>query len=77
LKVSSIRTLLPAPAVAPYLVATVYFTLEETDKGFEWLERAFDEYDENLNFLAVDPVMDGLRGDSRFAALAAKVGVKT
>ena len=61
--------------VAPYLVATVYFTLDETDKGFEWLERAFDEYDENLNFLAVDPVLDSSRSDPRFMNLLKRAGL--
>ena len=61
--------------VAPYLVATVYFTLEETDKGFEWLERAFEEYDENLSFLAVDPVLDSARSDPRFMDVLKRAGL--
>jgi serine/threonine-protein kinase len=61
--------------VAPYLVATVYFALEEADKGFEWLERAFEEYDENLNYLAVDPVLDFFRSDPRFMDLLRRAGL--
>ena len=61
--------------VAPYLVATVYFALDEMDRGFEWLEKAFDEYDENLNYLAVDPVLDPSRSDPRFMDLLSRAGL--
>jgi TolB-like protein len=61
--------------VAPYLVATVYFALDEMDRGFEWLEKAFDEYDENLNYMAVDPVLDLSRSDPRFMDLVSRAGL--
>jgi len=61
--------------VAPYLVATVYFALDEMDQGFEWLEKAFDEYDENLNYMAVDPVLDSSRSDPRFMDLLSRAGL--
>ena len=62
--------------VAPYLVATVYFALDEIDEGFEWLETAFDEYDENLNFIAVDPILDPLRSDPRYIDLLDRAGLQ-
>ena len=62
--------------VAPYLVATVYFALGEVDQGFQWLETAFDEYDENLNFIAVDPILDPLRGDRRYIDLLDRAGLQ-
>lgn len=62
--------------VAPYLVATVYFTLGEVDRGFEWLEKAFAEYDENLSFMAADPVLDSQRGDPRFIDLLDRAGLE-
>ena len=61
--------------VAPYLVATVYLALDQVDRGFEWLQRAFDEYDENLNYMAVDPVLDAFRGDPRFIELLRRAGL--
>jgi serine/threonine-protein kinase len=62
--------------VAPYLVATVYFALGEIDEGFQWLEKAFDEYDENLNFIAVDPILDSLRSDPRFIEIMDRAGLE-
>jgi len=61
--------------LAPYLVATVYFALDETNRGFEWLEKAFADYDENLNFMAADPVLDSYRSDPRFVDLLRRAGL--
>lgn len=61
--------------VSPYLVATVYFALDEMDRGFEWLEKAFSEFDENLNYMAVDPVVDSCRHDPRFMDLLNRAGL--
>jgi adenylate cyclase len=61
--------------VAPYLVATVYFALDEIDQGFDWLEKAFTEHDENLNYMAVDPVLDSSRSDPRFMDLLSRAGL--
>ena len=66
----------PTEWVAPYLVATAHFALGEIDQGFQWLETAFDEYDENVNFIAVDPILDSLRNDPRYAALLARAGLE-
>jgi len=62
--------------VAPYLVATVYFALGEIDQGFQWLETAFDDFDENLNFIAVDPILDPLRSDPRYIELLDRAGLE-
>ena len=62
--------------VAPYLVASVYFALGEIDQGFQWLETAFDEFDENLNFMAVDPILDSLRNDPRYISLLDRAGLE-
>jgi TolB-like protein len=61
--------------VSPYLVATVYFALDEIDRGFTWLEKAFSEFDENLNYMAVDPVLDSCRSDPRFMDLLQRAGL--
>jgi len=62
--------------VAPYLVATAYFALGEIDQGFKWLETAFTEYDENVNFIAVDPILDSLRNDPRYVDLLLRAGLE-
>ena len=62
--------------VAPYLVATVYFALDDKERGFEWLEKAFVDHDEALNFMAVDPVLDAWRKDPRFIDLLRRTNLE-
>lgn len=62
--------------VAPYLIATVHFALDDKERGFEWLEKAFAHYDETLNFMTVDPLLDAYRSDPRFMDLLRRVGLE-
>jgi tetratricopeptide (TPR) repeat protein len=52
-----------------------YLGLGETDQVFAWLERALSEKSNLMQWLAVDPMFDPLRGDSRFADLLHRVGL--
>ncbi len=62
--------------VAPYLIATVHFALDDIERGFEWLEKAFTHYDEALNFMTVDPLLDAYRTDPRFLDLLRRAGLE-
>ena len=61
--------------VSPYALALVYAGLGENGRALEWLERAGEERSPRLVFLSVEPAFDGLRGDTRFAALRTKLGL--
>ncbi len=61
--------------VSSYQIATIYAGLGETDQAFAWLEKAYGERNNWLAYLKVDPIFDGLRSDSRFAALVRRVGL--
>ncbi|PYS47413.1 MAG: hypothetical protein DMF68_16045 [Acidobacteria bacterium] len=52
--------------VSPYSIALIYIALGEKDLAFEWLDRAYDERDENYIHLKVDPRLDDIRSDPRF-----------
>ena len=56
-------------------IAAVDIGLGETDRAFEWLQRACDERATALVNLKVEPAFDGLRGDRRFADLLRCVGL--
>ncbi len=58
-----------------YQVAEVYAVRGEKDKAFEWLQIAFDEHDTGTLTLLVDPLLRGLRDDSRYKNLLAKLGL--
>lgn len=56
-------------------VALLYAALNRNDEAFAVLERAFLERNQTLPFIAVDPAYDGLRADTRFAALLRRMGL--
>jgi len=53
--------------VSPYSIALIYTGLGEKEMAFEWLDRAYNERDESYIHLKVDPRLDDLRSDPRFA----------
>jgi tetratricopeptide (TPR) repeat protein len=59
--------------VDAYYMALLMDALGDRDMAFQELERAFHEKSAGLFGLNVDPRMDSLRQDPRFAAIAARV----
>ncbi|HYL21414.1 MAG TPA: protein kinase [Gemmatimonadales bacterium] len=61
--------------VSPMVYAIVYAGLGDKEQAFTWLERAFDDRTWSLYMLRVEPMLDPLRGDPRFARLIQRVGL--
>jgi len=61
--------------VSPFELASIHFALRETEQGFEWLGKAFQDRCFELLLLLVDPRFDSLRSDARFTALANQLGL--
>ncbi len=57
------------PYSVAFLAAAIYTDPAETNRIFEWLERAYEERSASLCFLKVDPAFDPLRSDPRFQDL--------
>jgi TolB-like protein len=57
----------------PYLIAILYGRIGAKDEAFTWLDRALATRNLNLVTLEVDPAMDSLRDDPRYAAIAGKL----
>jgi predicted nucleic acid-binding protein len=61
---------------SPLLIATIYGSLENKDKAFEWLEKGFEERDTSNVWIKVEPVIfDNLRSDTRWTKLMEKMGL--
>jgi len=52
-----------------------YLGLGETDQAFAWLEQAYKEQSNILQFLKVHPYFDPIRADPRFVDLVRRVGL--
>lgn len=64
-----------AGTASPYTIAGVHAALGEGDAAFESLNQAFEQHDLQLVSLKVDPTLDGVRSDPRFAELVGRVGL--
>jgi eukaryotic-like serine/threonine-protein kinase len=61
--------------VSPHLIAVIYAALGDKEKGFEWLDKAFEKHFTALIYLKVNPIWDPLRSDPRFAERLRRVGL--
>jgi hypothetical protein len=52
-----------------YEIATVFSALGEKDQALDWLSRACREHSTGRTLPAVDPRLDGIRAEPRFASL--------
>jgi TolB-like protein/Tfp pilus assembly protein PilF len=62
--------------IGPVLSAKIYCALGENDLAFEWLERAYKEYDSSLVAILTDESLRGLHQDPRFDDLLKKMNLK-
>ncbi len=56
-------------------LVVVYAGLDDKDKAFAWLKKAFDEHSVFMVFLRLEPLMDTLHGDPRWNDLERRVGI--
>src|SRR5262245_10291141 len=61
--------------VSAYSFAIVYEGLGDKEKAFQWLEKGYQERVFEMNYLKVDPFLEGLRSDPRFVDLVRRAGL--
>ena len=61
--------------VSFYGIARLYFSLEEDDLGFEWLNKAYEAHDLDMYYMKVDFLMDRVRRDPRFISFLKKINL--
>ncbi len=61
--------------VLPAVIAKQYAFLGDKEQALKWLEKAYEERDGFIVFLARDAVWDSLRSDARFEDLLRRVGL--
>jgi serine/threonine-protein kinase len=69
-----LKTLSKERYVGAYSFALVYVGLGEKEEALQWLEKSYEDHaGGDIGWIRVDPLLDPLRGDSRFEALAEKI----
>ena len=64
-------------STSPYTMATIYAGLGESDKAFEFLEKAYAEKSFDMSWLLTsDLLLDNLHPDPRFQSLLRRMGLK-
>ena len=61
--------------VSSLYFAAIYTGLGENSTALAWLDRAYQERNDRLVYLAADPIADPLRSDPRFQDLLGRVGL--
>lgn len=60
--------------VLAYYRALLYLSMNNKTEAIRWLEQSFADRDgADIDYVKVDPMLDSLRGDPRFEALAEKI----
>jgi superkiller protein 3 len=65
----ALETLAPKRFGFAFPIARIYAAQGEKDEAFKWLQKACDERDSLAIWLKVDPTLDNLRKDLRFAQM--------
>jgi tetratricopeptide (TPR) repeat protein len=58
-----------------FIIPWIFFAVDEKDKAFEWMERAFEENDPLLMWIKSDPIIKPLKGDPRYDIILEKLGL--
>jgi tetratricopeptide (TPR) repeat protein len=62
--------------VSPYLIATLFAHAEDDDETLNWLEKAYEDRDQIVYSMGVDPDWDRVRSTPRFLVLLKKIGLE-
>jgi len=60
---------------SPWLVAVIYTQLNDRDRAFAWLDKAYEGREHDLVFAGAWPLFDNLRTDPRYRDLLQRVGL--
>jgi eukaryotic-like serine/threonine-protein kinase len=70
-----LRELSKTRHVSAYEMALAYIGLDDKQRAFDWLQKAYEDGSLRPDFMRVDPAYDNLRSDLRFQDLLRRVGL--
>jgi DNA-binding winged helix-turn-helix (wHTH) protein/TolB-like protein/Flp pilus assembly protein TadD len=60
---------------SPFMIALLFTALDKKDEALDWLNNAYDERDPQLIWVHLEPQLDPLHSDPRFAELLQRMGI--
>lgn len=57
-----------------WFLSLYYFYINDVDKGFEWLERSYNNHDVEMTWLKEEPLLKKYRKDPRYQSIYQKMG---
>ena len=61
--------------VSPWGIALIYVALGENDEAFQWLKKAYNEREQWMKFVKIEPLFNTLHSDPMFTALLNKMNL--
>jgi tetratricopeptide (TPR) repeat protein len=61
--------------IPAYYIAALYSALDDTDKVFEWLEKAYEERNGFLTFINCEHAFERFHSDPRYKSLLRRIGL--
>lgn len=74
---AALKEKLPKTGIGRYEIALIYAGLHDNDEAFQWLNQALNTRDKGILYIKIDPCLDPLRSDPRFADLLRGAGFPT
>ena len=62
------------PHLPAYSIAMVYAGLAEKEQTISWLKKGYEERNDDMIYLKIEPVLDPFRSDARIQDLIRRVG---
>jgi tetratricopeptide (TPR) repeat protein len=72
-QIDQVQELAHGGKATAYYLAVDYLRLGDKSQAIDWLERSYRDKEAFITYIKVDPLLDPLRGDPRFEALAEKI----
>ena len=63
--------------VSPWQIGTLFTRAGKKDEALDWLEKAYQARDQNMPYIAVDPIFDIMRDDPRFQGLLRRMNLRS
>jgi len=60
---------------SPYYIGCLYAQIRDSERAFEWLEKSYAMRQADLVSIKVDPALDNVRDDPRYADLLKRVNL--